>query len=126
MNRLVSLLFAVILLILLVILVDPNARAKASALVRSWDDRIVVNVPSVSVATSTPSSSIATRVPSATPVPTEILDNDDNKTIPNTGDEDSSDEPIIQVNWDALGDALRKFWDSLRNIKIDLNPNDNK
>jgi len=61
-----------------------------------------------------------------TPVPTEILDNDDDKTIPNTGDEDSSDEPIIQVNWDALGDALRKFWDSLRNIKIDLNPNDNQ
>jgi hypothetical protein len=108
-----------------VILVDPNARAKASALVRSWDDRIVVNVPSVSVATSTPSSSSASRVSTATPVPTEILDNAD-KTIPNTGDEDSSDEPIIQVNWDALGNALRKFWDSLRNIKIDLNPNDNK
>ena len=125
MNRLGSLLFAVILLILLVILVDPGARAKVSALVQKWDDTIAVNVPSVSVATSTPSSSIATRVPTVTPVPTEILDNAD-KSIPNTGDEDSSDEPIIQVNWDALGNALRKFWDSLRNIKIDLNPNDNK
>jgi hypothetical protein len=109
-----------------VILVDPNARAKASALVKKWDDTVVVNVPSVSVATSTPSSAIASRVPSATPVPTEILDNADNKTIPNTGDEDSSDEPIIQVNWDALGNALRKFWDSLRNIKINVNPSDNK
>ena len=126
MNRLASLLFAVILLILLVILVDPGARAKATALVQKWDDRIVVNAPSVSVATSTPSSFTRTPVPTMTPVPTEILDNDDDKTIPNTGDEDSSDEPIIQVNWDALGDALRKFWDSLRNIKIDLNPNDNQ
>jgi hypothetical protein len=109
-----------------VILVDPNARAKASALVRSWDDRIVVNVPSVSVATSTPSSSTVKRLPTATPVPTEILDNDD-ATIPNTGgDENSSDEPIIQVNWDALGNALRKFWDSLRNIKINLNTTDRK
>lgn len=121
MNRLVNLLFVLLLLILLVILVDPNARAKASALVKSWDDRIVVNVPSVGVATSTPSSAIATRVPTATPVPTEILDNAD-KTIPDTG----SDKPIIQVNWDALGDKLREFWDSLRNIKIDLNPTDNK
>ena len=125
MNRLVSLLFAVILLILLVILVDPNARAKASALVRSWDDRIVVNVPSVSVATSTPSSSIAARLPAATPVPTEILDNDD-ATIPNTGGDENAEQPIIQVNWDALGNALRKFWDSLRNIKINLNTTDRK
>ena len=125
MNRLVSLLFAVILLIVLVILVDPNARAKASALVRSWDDRIVVNVPSVSVATSTPSSSITTRLPAATPVPTEILDNDD-ATIPDTGGDENADQPIIQVNWDALGNALRNFWDSLRNIKINLNTTDRK
>ena len=45
-------------------------------------------------------------------------------------DEDSSDEPFIQINWDALGDALgdalRNLWEQIQNVEIDLNPNDNR
>ena len=41
-------------------------------------------------------------------------------------DEDLSDEPIIVVNWDALDDLLQNFWESLKQVKIDINPCDNK
>ena len=126
MNRVASLLFALVLIVALVIAIDPGARQRAVAFVQrleptlqKWDDTIVVNIPSIDV-----SDSPVTPVPTSTPVPTPLADADD-EIIPNTG-EDSSDEPIIQINWDALGDSLRNFWESLRNIKIDLNPNDNQ
>ena len=126
MNRVASLLFALVLIVALVIALDPGARQRAVAFVQrleptlqKWDDTIVVNIPSIDV-----SDSPVTPVPTSTPVPTPLADADD-EIIPNTG-EDSSDEPIIQINWDALGDSLRNFWESLRNIKIDLNPNDNQ
>ena len=126
MNRVASLLFALVLIVALVIAIDPGARQRAVAFVQrleptlqKWDDTIVVNIPSIDV-----SDSPVTPVPTSTPIPTPLADADD-EIIPNTG-EDSSDEPIIQINWDALGDSLRNFWESLRNIKIDLNPNDNQ
>jgi hypothetical protein len=53
----------------------------------------------------------------------------DDEQIPVTGNQDASNEPIIQVNWDALGDALRQFWVRLSEIRIEFNPNaakDNK
>jgi len=122
----VNVLFALALLIALVIALVPSARQKAAEVVRNleptlqkWDDTIIVNAPSINVSNQ-PSTPAAT----LTPAPTAVAGNDE--IIPNTGDEDSGERPIIQINWDALGDALRKFWNSLLNIKIDLNPNDNK
>ena len=106
------LLLVLILLALLLIAVDPDARQKAVAFLNKWNNAVVVNE------TSTPT-------PTSTPVPTAVADNDNNKTIPNTGG-DSTNEPIIQVNWDALNAALQKFWDSLRDVKINLNPQGNK
>ncbi len=118
MSRLGNLLIALILLVLLVIVLDPSARQKATALVNKWNHTIVVNAPSVN-----DSDESSTPVPTLTPLPTAVADNE---TIPNTGSDDTNNQPIIQVNWDALNAALRRFWDSLRNIKIDLNPSDNK
>jgi hypothetical protein len=113
------------LLIALVVAVDPNARRKAAEVVqnleptvRKLDDTVVVNVPSVDVDVDTVGPT-STPVPTATPFATAIADDDD-------FDEDSSDEPIIVVNWDALGDSLRNFWESLKQVKIDINPRDNK
>jgi hypothetical protein len=82
------------------------------------------------VVATTPAASdtdkTATPVPTVTPIPT-IVANDNDKIIPNTGgDDNETHQPIIQVNWDALNAALRRFWDSLRNIKINLNPQDNR
>jgi hypothetical protein len=122
MSRFASVLFALALLIALVVVVDPNARRKAEEVVqnfgaawRSSDDTVVVNVPSVDVEATEPTS---TAVPTATPFATTADDDND-------FDEDSSDEPIIIVNWDALGDSLRNFWESLKEIKIDIHPRDN-
>ena len=120
--RIVNLLFALVLILALVIALDPQARAKAVETVRSWeptlrqlDDKVVVNVPSI----GTPLSS--------TPAPTPTAFAQDDEQIPVTGsNEDQSKEPIIQVNWDALGEALRNFWASLKNVKIDMAPKDNK
>ena len=127
MNRLVNLLFALILIIALVIALDPASRQRAGVwlqrmepTLQKWDERIIVNIPSIRV-----SNQSLTPGPTQTPIPTPLVNNDDDEIIPNTGD-DSSNEPVIQINWDALGDALRDFWESIRNIKIDLNPNDNK
>lgn len=126
MSRIGSLLFALLLLAALIIALDPQARQKAAAAVqdleptlKKLDDRIVVNAPTLTV----PGQS-STPMPTSTPFPTATADPDEQ--IPVTGDEDSSDEPIIQVNWDALGDALREFWVNLRNVKIDTTPGDNK
>ena len=119
--RLVNLILAVLLLVLIVIAVDPSARQKAIAFVDRLNDRVVVNTTS-----DHDSDDVATPTPTTTPVSTAVANNDNGKVIPNTGDNDSSEQPIIQINWDALRDALRRFWNSLRNIKIDLNPQDNK
>lgn len=122
MSRLVNVLFALLLLAALVIALDPETRQKAVAAVRDLepalselDERIVVNVPSVDL-----SDEDVTPSPTLTPVV------DEDRQIPVTGDDDSSDEPFIQVNWDALGDALRDLWERLQNVEIDLDPNDNR
>ena len=125
MNRIVNLLFALVLLAALVIALDPQARRKAAETVQSWqptlkqlDDRVVVNVPSI----STPGTS-------STPLPTATVaaDADQDEQIPVTGGDDTNQKPIIQINWDALGDALRQFWVKLSQVKIEFNaPKDNK
>ncbi len=118
MSRLVSLLFALVLLGALVIALDPQSRAKAIATVRSWEptlkelnDRVVVNVPAV----STPDEL-------STPVPTATAVADENEQIPVTGNDESDKAPIVQINWKALGDALREFWIKLSQIRINVNP----
>ena len=118
MSRLVNLLFALVLLVALVIALDPQSRRKAIETVRSWEptlrqlnDRVVVNVPAV----STPDR-LSTAVPTATAVAEE------NEQIPVTGDQDSDKTPIVQINWKALGDALREFWIKLSQVKINLTP----
>ncbi|HSJ90062.1 MAG TPA: hypothetical protein VK909_22820 [Anaerolineales bacterium] len=114
--RLINLILAVLLLILIVIAVDPNARQKAVAFVNRLNNGVVVAAPSdndsdeVVIVTATPSTAA-----------TAVANN--NKTIPNTGDDETKEQPIIQINWTALGDALRKFWDELRNIRIEFRPN---
>ena len=120
MSRIVSLLFALVLLAALVIALDPQARSKAVEAVQSWqpalkqlDDRVVVNVPSI----STPGAS----------VPTATVVADQDEQIPVTGADNTNEKPIIQINWDALGDALRQFWVKLSQVKIEFNPpKDNK
>jgi hypothetical protein len=117
------LLFALVLIAALVIVLNPQARAWAFEMVQSWqpaleqvDDRVVVDVPS-----------LGTPGPASTPLTT--LTPVDDEPIPVTGNQDASNEPIIQVNWDALGDALRQFWVRLSEIRIEFNPNaakDNK
>lgn len=122
MSRLVNVLFALLLLAALVIAIDPETRQKAVAAVRDLepalselDDRIVANVPALDL-----SDEDVTPSPTLTPVV------DEDRPIPVTGDEDSSDEPFIQVNWDALGDAMRNLWERLQNVEIDLDPSDNR
>ncbi|MGE5464985.1 MAG: hypothetical protein ACM3PS_16595 [Syntrophothermus sp.] len=118
-----NLLFALVLLAALVIAVDPQSRQKAVAAVRRWEptlkqwnERVVVNVPSV----STPDRL-------STPIPTATVVADDNEQIPVTGgDEDANRQPIVTINWKALGDAFREFWVSLSQVKINLTPKDNK
>jgi hypothetical protein len=119
------LLFALVLLAALVIALDLQARRKAAETVQSWqpalkqlDDKVVVNVPSI----STPGTS-------STPLPTATVaaDADQDEQIPVTGAEDTNQKPIIQINWDALGNALRQFWVKLSQVKIEFNaPKDNK
>jgi len=121
--RLGNLLIALVLLVLLLVIVDPNARQKAVAFVNKLNHTVAVNAPSIN---DNDSDESATPVPTLTPIPTAVAKNDNNKVIPNTGGDNTTDQPIIQVNWDALNAALRRFWDSLRNIKINLNPATNK
>jgi len=117
--RIVNLILAVLLLVLIVIAVDPNARQKAVAFVNRLNNQVAVN-------TSNPDSDdVATPVPTRTPIATAVVQNDNDEVIPNTGD-DTTNEPIIQINWDALGAALRRFWDELRNIRIEFRPNTTK
>ena len=126
MSRLVNMLFALLLLAALVIALDPETRQKAVAAVRDLEpalseigDRIAVSVPSVDL-----TDEDVTPSPTLTPFPTPVVDDD--RQIPVTGDEDSSDEPFIQVNWDALGDAIRNLWERLQNVEIDPDPSDNR
>ena len=122
-SRLIVLL---ILIVLLVLAINPGARQKAAAMVQNLEHKlnnttVVVTTPAASDADKT-----ATPVPTVTPIPTTVANNND-KIIPNTGgDNNETHQPIIQVNWDALNAALRRFWDSLRNIKINLNPQENR
>jgi hypothetical protein len=104
-----------LLIAALVIAIDPQARAKAAETVQRWqlDSKVVVNPPSI----NTPV--ITTQLPTAT----TVVDADNDEQIPVTGDQDTSSEPIIQVNWDALGNALRQFWVRLSEVKIEFNPN---
>ena len=97
MSRIANILFALVLLAALVIALDPNARRKAIETVRDLEptfrqlnERIVVNAPDLD-GTNQPATPVATSTPFATAVA------DEDKLIPVTGDEDSSDEPIIQV-----------------------------
>jgi hypothetical protein len=118
-SRIVSLLFALVLLAALVIALDPQARRQAVETVQSWqpaieqlDEKVVVNVPS-----------LGTPGPTSTPLPTVTPVAESEEQIPVTGGDDSSGEPIVQINWDALGDALRQFWVRLSEIRIEFNPN---
>jgi hypothetical protein len=116
--RIVNLLFALVLLVALVIALDPQARRRAVETVQSWqpalkqlDSRVVVNAPSI----NTPSTT-------STPVPTATSVVGNGGQIPVTGGNDASNEPIIRINWDALGNAIRQFWVSLSQVKIEFNP----
>jgi hypothetical protein len=123
-SRIINLLFALVLIAALVIALDPQARAKAIETVRSWqpelqqmDDKVVVNIPS-----------FGTPGPTATPLST-VTPADQDQQIPVTGDNDTDTAPIIQVNWDALGNALRNFWVRLSQVKVEFNttpPKDTK
>jgi hypothetical protein len=126
-GRLVNVLFALILIAALVLVFSPQARQQAAEAVedleptlRQLDERVIVNIPSVDV-----SDHVSTPVPSPTPFATPLVEEDEDVVgIPVTGEEDSSDEPFIVINWDAIGDALRNFWERLRTVEIDLTPDD--
>ena len=123
MSRIGSLLLALLLVAALVIALNPQARSQAVETVRRWqlDSKIVVNAPTI----NTPVVIASTPIPTVTP----MVDADDDDQIPVTGDQDTSNEPIIQVNWDALGNAVRQFFVKLSEVKIEFNPNppkDNK
>jgi len=122
-SRIGSLLLALLLVAALVIALDPQARMKAAETVQRWqlESKIVVNAPSI----NTPVVIASTPIPTVTPV----ADADNDAPIPVTGDQDSSNEPIVQINWDALGNAVRQFFVKLSEVKIEFNPNppkDNK
>lgn len=123
MSRIGSLLLVLLLVAALVIAVNPQARSKAVETVQRWqlDSRIVVNAPTI----NTPVVIASTSIPTVTP----MVDADNDEQIPVTGEQNRSDEPIIQVNWDALGNAIRQFFVKLSEVKIEFNPNppkDNK
>lgn len=128
MSRLVNVLFALVLLAALVIAFSPEARQAAAEAVedlepalQQLDDRVIVNLPYFDV-----SDEVLTPVPSPTPFATTIVEEDEDVVqIPVTGEEDSSDKPFIVINWDAIGDALKNFWERLRTVEIDLTPDDN-
>jgi hypothetical protein len=114
------LLLALLLVAALVIALDPQARSKALETVQRWqlDSKIVVNAPSI----NTPVVVASTPLPTITPA----ADADNDEQIPVTGDQDTSNGPIVQVNWDALGNALQQFWVKLSQVKIEFNPNPSK
>jgi hypothetical protein len=122
-SRIGSLLLALLLVAALVIAFDPQARMKATEAVHRWqlDSRVVVNAPSI----NTPVITSSTPIPTVTPA----ADADSDEQIPVTGGQDTNNAPIIQVNWEALGNVLRDFWVRLSQVKIEFNPSppkDNK
>lgn len=117
MSRIIVLL---LLIVLLVLAVNPGARQKAAAMVQNLENKwnnttVVVTTPSASE-----SEEHATPVPTVRPIVTPTPNG--KEVIPNTGGDENNEKPIIEVNWDALTAALRRFWDSLRNIRISPNP----
>ena len=123
MSRIGSLLLALLLVMALVIALNPQARSQAVETVRRWqlESKNVVNPPSI----NTPVVIASTPIPTVTP----LADADNDDQIPVTGDQDTSNEPIVQVNWDALGNAIRQFFVKLSEVRIEFNPNppkDNK
>jgi hypothetical protein len=123
MSRIGSLLLALLLVAALVVALDPQARSKAAETVQRWqlDSKVVVNAPSL----NTPVVIASTPVPTVTPLVNTVND----QQIPVTGGQDTSNQPIIQVNWDALGNLVRDFWVRLSQVKIEFNPDppkDNK
>ena len=119
MSRIVNILLALVLLLALLIAVDPQARQRATAAVRAWeptlkqlDTKIVVNAPSISVTDTD-------RTPMPEPTATAVVRNNQ---IPVTGDENTTNKPIIQVNWGALGETLREFWARLMAVRIEFSP----
>ncbi len=122
MSRIGSLLLVLLLIAVLVIILNPQARIQAAETVRNWqlDSKVVVNAPSL----STPVVIASTPVPTVTP-----LAENNNEQIPVTGDNETKNAPIVQVNWEALGNLVRDFWVRLSQVKIQFNPNpphDNK
>ena len=117
MSRIGSLLLVLLLVAALVIALNPQARSKAVETVQRWqlDSKIVVNAPSI----NTPVVIASTPAPTVTP----IMDTDNDEQIPVTGEQSPGNEPIIQVNWDALGNAIRQFFVKLSEVKIEFNPN---
>jgi hypothetical protein len=116
-SRIGSLLLLLLLVAALVIVVNPQARSKAVETVRSWqlDSKIVVNAPTINTPVVIASTPVATVTP--------MVDADNDEQIPVTGEQNRNDEPIIQVNWDALGNAIRQFFVKLSQVKIEFNPN---
>lgn len=117
MSRIGSLLLALLLVAALVIAFDPQARSKAAVAVQRWhlDSKIVVDAPTL----NTPVVITSTPIPTVTP----MVEADHNEQIPVTGDQNTSNAPIIQVNWDALGNAIRQFFVKLSEVKIEFKPN---
>jgi hypothetical protein len=108
---------ALLLVAGLVIALDPQARTKAAETVQKWqlNSKIVVNAPSINTPVVIASTPIATVTPFA--------DADNDEQIPVTGEQSTNNEPIIQVNWDALGNAIRQFFVKLSEVKIEFKPN---
>jgi hypothetical protein len=116
-SRIGSLLLALLLVAALVIALDPQARSKAAEAVQKWqlDSKVVVNAPTI----NTPVVIASTPIPTITPG----VDANHVDQIPVTGDESTSNKPIIQVNWDALGNAIRQFFVKLSEVKIEFKTN---
>ena len=117
MSRIGSLLLALLLVAALVIVVNPQARSKAVETVQRWqlDSKIVVNAPSI----NTPVGIASTPIPTVTP----FANANNDGQIPVTGDQSTGNEPILQVNWDALGNAIQQFFVKLSEVKIEFKPN---
>jgi len=118
MSRVGSVILAILVVLALLVALDPRARAKADEVAqdfkatwRSWGNVQVAPIP---VTGSDDQTSVAT----PTPVPTPVVNSDDDN-------EDSSGEPVIIINWDALRDSLRKIWENL-NARLNNDLRNNK
>src|SRR6187455_3178173 len=103
-SRLIGLL---LLIVLLVLLLNPSARQKAAVMVQNLEHKLNNTTVVVTTPSASDSDDTRTPVPTVTPNATAVANNGD-EIIPNTGSDDNeSERPIIQVNWDALNAALR-------------------